>query len=232
MSKHRKVPGHKPPGDKKQKTNGKKEVKDKVVAAELGEAVMREEAPKPAPAPVSRAERPALAKSAVKEKAPEPAPLAVKEKAPEPPPPLATKEKAPEPPAPAAKAKTPELAASSPRNGRRYFRALVQGGRPGHRRGQSQADRLHSGQCVVRFRLRQVARLGLEPGADHAVADELLGRAPEGAGEPGRGAPRAVRRTGGQGQRADPRADAPRPPGLSDGQRHVVEPDIFPQGLA
>ena len=108
MSKHRKVPGHKPPGDKKQKTNGKKEVKDKVVAAELGEAVMREEAPKPAPAPVSRAERPALAKSAVKEKAPEPAPLAVKEKAPEPPPPLATKEKAPEPPAPAAKAKTPD----------------------------------------------------------------------------------------------------------------------------
>ena len=40
MSKHRKAQGHKPPGDKKQKSNGKKEVpdtkevKDKIVAAE------------------------------------------------------------------------------------------------------------------------------------------------------------------------------------------------------
>jgi len=99
MSKHRKAQGHKPPGDKKQKTNGKKEVKDKVVAAELGEAVMREEAPKPAPAPVSRAERPAPAKAAVKEKAPEPpAQLATKEKAPEPSAPLVAKDEAPEAP--------------------------------------------------------------------------------------------------------------------------------------
>ncbi len=54
MSKHRKAQGHKPPGDKKQKSNGKKEVKDKIVAAELGAAVLREEAPKPAPVPVAR----------------------------------------------------------------------------------------------------------------------------------------------------------------------------------
>ena len=85
MSKHRKAQGHKPPGDKKQKSNGKKEVKDKIVAAELGAAVLREEAPKPAPVPVARPERPAPPKEAVKAKAPAPPPLAVKDKAPEPP---------------------------------------------------------------------------------------------------------------------------------------------------
>jgi hypothetical protein len=91
MSKHRKAQGHKAPGDKKQKANGKKEVqdkkevKDKIVAAELGSAVLREEAPKPAPAPVSPPERPAPSKEAVKVKAPEPPPPAVNDKAPEPP---------------------------------------------------------------------------------------------------------------------------------------------------
>jgi hypothetical protein len=85
MSKHRKAQGHKPPGDKKQKSNGKKEVKDKIVAAELGAAVLREEPPKPAPVPVVRPEPPAPAKEAVKERAPEPPPLAVKDDAPEPP---------------------------------------------------------------------------------------------------------------------------------------------------
>jgi len=106
MSKHRRAQGHKPPGDKKQKQNGNKEVRDKTVAAELGEAVMREEAPKPAPAPVARPERPAPAKEVAKAKAPEPPSPAVKHKAPEPPPP-AVKAKAPEPP-PAAKDKTLE----------------------------------------------------------------------------------------------------------------------------
>ena len=36
MSKHRKASGPKPPGGKKQKINGKKELKDKTVAAEIG----------------------------------------------------------------------------------------------------------------------------------------------------------------------------------------------------
>jgi hypothetical protein len=91
MSKHRKAQGHKPPGDKKQKSNGKKEVQDtkevqdKIVAAELGAAVLREEAPKPAPVPVARSEPPAPPKEAVTAKAPAPPPLAAKTKAPEPP---------------------------------------------------------------------------------------------------------------------------------------------------
>jgi len=105
MSKHRKEQGHKSPGDKKQKANGKKEVKDKIVAAELEEAVKREEAPRPAPAPVARPERPApVVKESVK---PTPVlPPAAKAKAPEPPPPI-VKPKAPEP-RPAAKVKAPE----------------------------------------------------------------------------------------------------------------------------
>lgn len=107
MSKHRKSQGHKPPGDKKQKQNGKKEEKDKTVAAELGEAVMREEAPKPVAAPVARPERPAPAKVAVKPKAQEPPPPSAKAKAPEPPPP-AVKHKAPEPPPRMVKDKSPE----------------------------------------------------------------------------------------------------------------------------
>ena len=105
MSKHRKVQGHKPPGDKKQKINRKKEEKDKTVAAELDEAVKREEAPRPAPAPVARPERPAPAKQSVKPKAPVPPAAAAKVKAPEPPP--VVKRKAPEPP-PAVKDETLE----------------------------------------------------------------------------------------------------------------------------
>ena len=91
MSKHRKAQGHKPPGDKKQKSNGKKEVpdtkevKDKIVAAELGAAVLREEAPKPAPVAVARPEPPAPPTAAVTAKAPVPPPLAAKTKAPKPP---------------------------------------------------------------------------------------------------------------------------------------------------
>ena len=106
MSKHRKEQGHRAPGDKKQKANGKKEARDKIVAAELDEAVKREEAPRPAPAPVARPERPApVVKESVKPKAPEPT-AAIKAKAPEPPPPI-VKPKAPEP-RQAAKVKAPE----------------------------------------------------------------------------------------------------------------------------
>jgi hypothetical protein len=105
MSKHRKEQSHKSPGDKKQKANGRKEARDKIVAAELDEAVKREEAPRPAAAPVVRPERPAPAKESLKPKAPEPRPAA-KAETPEPPPPV-VKRKAPEP-RPAAKVKTPE----------------------------------------------------------------------------------------------------------------------------
>jgi hypothetical protein len=129
MSKHRKEQGYKLPGDKKQKANGRKEAKDKTVAAELDEAVKREEAPRPAPAPVAQLARPAPAKQSVKPKAPEPRPAAkvktpepqppvVKRKAPEPrlvakikmpePPPPVVKRKAPEPPPLAVRAETPE----------------------------------------------------------------------------------------------------------------------------
>ena len=97
MSKHRKSPGHKPPGDRKQKSNGKREVKKKTVAAEIGAALMREEAPKPASAPVSRPARPVVGKEVAEEKALEPSPVSrparpvvvkevEKEKALEPPP--------------------------------------------------------------------------------------------------------------------------------------------------
>ncbi len=99
MSKHRKSPGHKPPGDKKQKSNGKREVKKKTVAAEIGAALMREEAPKPASTPVSRPARPVVVKEVAEEKAIESSPLSrparpvvvkevAKEKALEPPSPL------------------------------------------------------------------------------------------------------------------------------------------------
>ena len=74
MSKHRKSSGHKPPGDKKQKSNGKREVKKKTVAAEIGAALMREEAPKPA-STVSRQARPVVVKEVAKEKAFEPPPV-------------------------------------------------------------------------------------------------------------------------------------------------------------
>lgn len=121
MSKHRKSSGHKPPGDKKQKSNGKREVKKKTVAAEIGAALMREEAPKPASTPVSRPARPAVVKEVAEEKAIESSPLSrparpvvvkevAKEKAIESPPvsrparPVivkeVAKEKPPEPPAP------------------------------------------------------------------------------------------------------------------------------------
>ena len=96
MSKHRKSSGHKPPGDKKQKSNGKREVKKKTVAAEIGAALMREEAPKPA-STVSRPARHVVVKEVAKEKAFEPPPVSrparpvvvkevAKEKAFEPPP--------------------------------------------------------------------------------------------------------------------------------------------------
>ena len=96
MSKHRKSSGHKPPGDKKQKSNGKREVKKKTVAAEIGAALMREEAPKPA-STVSRPARPVVVKEVAEEKALEPPPVSrparpvvvkevAKEKAFEPPP--------------------------------------------------------------------------------------------------------------------------------------------------
>jgi hypothetical protein len=109
MSKHRKAPGHKSAGAKKQKANGKKEEKDRTVAAELGEAVMRVEAPKPVAAPVARPERPAPAKAPVKRKAQEPPPSVAeaKTKAPEPPPPV-VKRKAPEPAPLAVKDETPD----------------------------------------------------------------------------------------------------------------------------
>jgi phasin protein len=97
MSKHRKSSGHKPPGDRKQKSNGKR-VKEKTVAAEIGAALMREEAPKPAVAPVSRPARPVVVKEVAEEKALEPAPVA------RPAPPVVEKEvekrKPLEPPAP------------------------------------------------------------------------------------------------------------------------------------
>ena len=99
MSKHRKSSGLKPPGDKKQKSNDKKEVKKKTVAAEIGAALMREEAPKPASTPVSRPVRPVVGKEVAKEKALEPPPVSrparpvgenevAKEKPQEPPAPL------------------------------------------------------------------------------------------------------------------------------------------------
>ena len=75
MSKHRKSPGHKPPADKKQTSNGKREVKKKTVAAEIGSALMREEAPKPASTPVSRPARPVAVKEVAQEKVHEPAPV-------------------------------------------------------------------------------------------------------------------------------------------------------------
>ena len=74
MSKHRKSSGHKPPGDKKQKSNGKREVKKKTVAAEIGASLMREGAPKPA-STVSRPARPVVVKEVAKEKAFEPPPV-------------------------------------------------------------------------------------------------------------------------------------------------------------
>ena len=74
MSKHRKSSGHKPPGDKKQKSSGKREVKKKTVAAEIGAALMREEAPKPA-STVSRPARHVVVKEVAKEKAFEPPPV-------------------------------------------------------------------------------------------------------------------------------------------------------------
>jgi len=101
MSKHRKASGPKPPDGKKQKTNGKKELKEKTVAAEIGAAVMREEAPKPSPAPVPRPvappAAPAAAKEVAKDKAPEPPPATAKDRAKTPTSAVA-KEKVPEPP--------------------------------------------------------------------------------------------------------------------------------------
>jgi len=74
MSKHRKSSGHKPPGDKKQKSSGKREVKKKTVAAEIGASLMREGAPKPA-STVSRPARPVVVKEVEEEKALTPPPV-------------------------------------------------------------------------------------------------------------------------------------------------------------
>jgi len=92
MSKHRKAPGAKPPGDRKQKHNGKKAHKDKTVAAELGGAVMREEIPPGAPAAAEPIPSPVAA-------APKPEPKAAEPKA--------------APPKPAAKPE-PRVAAREP----------------------------------------------------------------------------------------------------------------------
>jgi hypothetical protein len=119
MSKHRKTSGLKPQGDKKQRSNGRREPKDKTVAAELA-AVMREDmapepvpaaAQRPAPAPVPRATpapvpqaaSPAIAKELVNQAPPRPvvAKEAVKDKAPASPGPAKkiAADKAPAPPA-------------------------------------------------------------------------------------------------------------------------------------
>jgi outer membrane biosynthesis protein TonB len=108
LSKHRKAQGHRPPGDKKPKANGKKVMKEKMIAAELGEAVMREPppAPEPVPVPVAAVEPPAPVKPVVKAKTPEPQAPAAKKKAPEPPP-APAEQKAPAP-QPAAMDHAPE----------------------------------------------------------------------------------------------------------------------------
>ena len=56
MSKHRKPPGNKSSSGKKQKTERKRELKEKTIAAEIGGVVMREEAAKPEPRPAPREE--------------------------------------------------------------------------------------------------------------------------------------------------------------------------------
>ena len=58
MSKHRKPPGDKSSNGKKQKTERRKELKEKTVAAEIGGVAMREEAAKPEPRPVAEAAKP------------------------------------------------------------------------------------------------------------------------------------------------------------------------------
>jgi hypothetical protein len=105
MSQHRKAPGPKAPGGKKQKTVGPKDVKEKTVAAEAASPVMREEAPKsvspvaakyaakakaPTPPPVKQAAKaktpaPLAVKQAPKAKAPAPRPAAAKDEGTEPP---------------------------------------------------------------------------------------------------------------------------------------------------
>ena len=59
MSKHRKPPGDKSSSGKKQKTERKRELKEKTIAAEIGGVVMREEAAKPEPRPAAEAAKPA-----------------------------------------------------------------------------------------------------------------------------------------------------------------------------
>ena len=58
MSKHRKPPGDKSSSGKKQKTERKRELKEKTIAAEIGGVVMREEAAKPEPRPAAEAAKP------------------------------------------------------------------------------------------------------------------------------------------------------------------------------
>ena len=59
MSKHRRPPGDKSSSGKKQKTERKKELKEKTIAAEIGGVVMREEAAKPEHRHVAEAAKPA-----------------------------------------------------------------------------------------------------------------------------------------------------------------------------
>ena len=59
MSKHRKPPGDKSSSGKKQKTERKRELKEKTIAAEIGGVVMREEAAKPEPRPAAEVAKPA-----------------------------------------------------------------------------------------------------------------------------------------------------------------------------
>lgn len=95
MNDHRKSPGDKSSNGKKQKNERKKAVKEKSVAAEIGNAVMREEAAKPAPRPASPAvsETPASktppnreSASAMQQAAAKPAPITAARPSPEAPP--------------------------------------------------------------------------------------------------------------------------------------------------
>ena len=81
MSKHRKPPGDKSSNGKKQKTERRKELKEKTVAAEIGGVAMREEAAKPEPRPVAEAAKPVRRPAPPREEAAKPAPRPVPETA-------------------------------------------------------------------------------------------------------------------------------------------------------
>lgn len=81
MNKHRKPPGDKSSNGKKQKTERRKELKEKTVAAEIGGVAMREEAAKPEPRPVAEAAKPVRRPAPPREEAAKPAPRPVPETA-------------------------------------------------------------------------------------------------------------------------------------------------------